>query len=564
MLYSLTDESRVCDNFTKCLSWTSSLVCLTASMICDGISHCYDSHDEMYCPLVAEMEKMSSIKFSCNYRKQQKLYSTDHRFEKFVMWSEHPFSNVLAFRDILNSDCFIKIVASEIKYPHSMKSITIKLNQTYSRIRQFIFASLRLRYSFVRELFVTDTAMFAYNIHTDSSLSSFDGLRRLFVIKTSLKYLSKFLLRDLYFLEYAEFVSNMLLTQIDSYAFHSLLNLKHLVITGSRLITLYYKVFVNLPALLYLNVSNNTIVNVDTGIFDELKNLEKLDISNNDFDLRGNIFLKNEKLSFLKCDTFHFCCYSQTLKHCLTNINEFVSDCDHVIRDRVLYFLVWVNVCATVLLFILVIAHRIEKIITVSIEFDVLITSIFMSDLLLTFYIVSLLAIDMDFKGKYHLYDKHWRDSSLCLLIEFLFIMSNISFLLTIMFIIMKDSTTKWIKNPAKTALLQSVAWVFAYIIGFFNTAIARNKQNTSSICFPEYFDFQNILQMDDFRLTLLQCNIYIVIISIIAQFIRFLLGKYRKYRNISIKAPKEYIILNRMVMANISVWIVIGLLGEF
>ncbi|KAG8291160.1 hypothetical protein J6590_067597 [Homalodisca vitripennis] len=149
-----------------------------------------------------------------------------------------------------------------------------------------------------------------------------------------------------------------------------------------------------MPALLFLNLSENQIRVIEPNVFRSAPLLDKL-----------------------VTDEFRFCCLARNIS-CLPPPDEF-SSCEDLMSNMVLRLCVWLLAGVATVGNVLVIVWRTRYSHCNQVH-SFLITNLALGDLIMGSYLLLIALVDCYYRGVYFIHDSAWRSSRLCALAGFL------------------------------------------------------------------------------------------------------------------------------------------------
>ena len=424
--FCFIDANRTCANQFRC---KNSTVCLPLSQLCDGIVHCPNGDDEIWCWMDCP-DKCSCEGYAVSCIDSQ--LSVEEIFE---------MPNILRSLD-LSFNKQINTLSRRLEMP-----LALYINLSHCDlqiIESYVFSPLtNVKYMDL-----------SYNRLETLLPNTFYGLNRCQLLNlvgnSAIKRIAPLAFAGLNALEELH-IKNTKLDRVSSNMFQGLFRLKRLDISSNLIHTIEYRGFNWLSELLELRMSGNTILHFRNSIFDAL-----------------------DKLEILVSDEYMFCCFkpeSVTDGSCYPHKNEF-SSCRDLMRNETLRFFMWIIGIFALVGNLLSIVFRCTKDRQrLKIGYGVFVTNLAIADFLMGLYLIIIAGADAYYRGRYIENDKLWRFSNLCTAAG---IISTISSEASVFFIclitidrilVIKYPFGNFRFKPRLAILSSKVAWIFSAFI---------------------------------------------------------------------------------------------------
>lgn len=202
------------------------------------------------------------------------------------------------------------------------------------------------------------------------------------------------------------------INDIQPTAFDDLSNLAELDLSFNKLRTLDENTFKGLISLTRLDLSNNFLTTLRREYLSPFVNLQRLILTENELeDVSKDTFTATENLEVLNTDAFKFCCIAANVKECTPEPDEF-SSCEDLMANYALQISIWVlGFCAfigntfVVLWRIKTDRHRVSSF---------FILNLGISDWMMGIYMLIIASVDARYRGEYIVHADSWRNSALC------------------------------------------------------------------------------------------------------------------------------------------------------
>uniref|UniRef100_A0A4W6FEB5 Relaxin family peptide receptor 1 n=1 Tax=Lates calcarifer TaxID=8187 RepID=A0A4W6FEB5_LATCA len=331
------------------------------------------------------------------------------------------------------------------------------------------------------------------NIHQISSMT-FSGLNSLVLLVLLNNSLTKLddICREMPRLNWLDLEGNLIET-IGNVSFCSCSMLTVLVLQRNRISHIHEQAFSVLRKLGELNISYNTIVELQVDHFDKLHKLKSLSIEGIEIgNIQRRMFEPLKYLTHIYFKKFQYCGYAPHVRSCKPNTDG-ISSFEDLLANIVLRVFVWVVSATTCFGNIFVICMR-SYIRSENKLHAMCIISLCCADGLMGIYLFMIGAYDLKFRGEYNRHAQAWMDSSQCQVIGSLAMLSTEVSVLLLTYLTLEKYicivypfqylTPGW----RRTVTILLGIWVFGFIVAFLPLAckgLFRNFYGTNGVCFP-------------------------------------------------------------------------------
>ncbi len=210
---------------------------------------------------------------------------------------------------------------------------------------------------------------------------------------------------------------------LSSGIFAQLQNLLELDLSGNLLSELPPEAFFGLTSLKKLNLDHNNLMFLGRDTLSEVPDLLHLIITNNpDLEMRQDTFDGVQMLNILNSDQYKFCCVAKRVETC-TPVGDEFSSCEDLMANPALQVAIWVLGGAALAGNLFVVTWRLVTDRRKVSSF--LLINLGMSDWLMGVYMFIIASVDVHYRGTYIIYADSWRASSLCQLAGVLAMLSS-------------------------------------------------------------------------------------------------------------------------------------------
>ena len=368
-----------------------------------------------------------------------------------LSWTNSRLSNITkdSFEDFADTLKVLNLNKNRFQYlEHDVFERLIKLiaidlrNNILKQIQQHTFRGLD-------NLQILD---FDRNILKEIQPAAFEGVNNLRVLALSrnmLKGIQPGMFRDLQNLEFLSLFDNRLtdfiigvrellslvvlnlshnpvFDHLFSDTFQSLAMLQGLLLRNISLHFLPVGIFQNLKELLHLDLSDNNLKELGTLVFHKCTLLETLNLTHNPLQwIEENAFVGLNVSTQVFVDDYASCCFVvQAICQSMSPRSPFLT-CERLLPYNVLRVGIWI-VCIFTILFNVLgsLARCKQRQQTKQVQF-LLITNLSISDFLMGVYLIILLSADLYYKDYFPSHSEAWRNSNLCKIAGFLSVLSS-------------------------------------------------------------------------------------------------------------------------------------------
>nr|XP_031540583.1 relaxin receptor 2 [Vicugna pacos] len=279
--------------------------------------------------------------------------------------------------------------------------------------------------------------------------------------------------------------------------FSSLKNLGELNLSGNLITELPPDIFKDLKLLQKLNLSSNPLLYLHKNQFESLRQLQSLDLERIEIpNIDTRMFQPMKNLSYVYFKTFRYCSYAPHVRICRP-LTDGVSSLEDLLANDILRIFVWVIAFITCFGNLFVIGMRS----VIKAENTTHATSIKIlccADCLMGVYLFFIGFFDLKYRGHYQKYALLWMESLQCHLLGFLAVLSSeVSVLLltyltlekflAVVFPFSNIRPRKW-----QTLVILVCIWIVGFLIAvipFWKEDYFGNFYGKNGVCFPLYDD---------------------------------------------------------------------------
>ena len=400
-------------------------------------------------------------------------------------------------------------------------------------------------------------------------------------------------------------LSDNLIQNIEAHFFHNLYNLRELTLSGNPLtrvsrlqhwslpsLQTLHLVQIHMPSasldvlkmfpnIQKLNLSDNSIEQLQGDEFQKLKHLQVLDLRGNPLTLFPiNTFMGLESLNTVFGDNYKLCCPTLlpsrfNLANCKAPSDE-ISGCEEMLRSSIyrgfLSLFAFLSVAGNLVSFIYraIIGHSKNKT-----GFGIFVANLCVSDFLMGIYLSIIGVADLMYRGKYLSKDVTWRYSATCKAAGFLSFLSNevsvfiISLITFDRFLVLRFPFSRLHFTKRRALIASACAWLAGIIMAMIPLLPLTSHwhfYSQSGICIP-----LPVTRKD------YPGNFYFLAIMIIFNFVLFLVivfGQLLIYWSVqknsmrssnSMSSVRDINIAQRLIAVAVSdflCWFPVGLIG--
>lgn len=559
-----------CSEEKKCWAIDNRWICLNQNQICDGISHCYDSHDEHYCTLCSDNCEINKFGLKCIKADVPTINSKTENIGKFINWTSHPLSKIISLSSILGYECSMTFYMNNDK-PNSTEEFEIHSFYHLHRLRQAILSRTLTTIGNSRDVYLFGPPLLVGMDLNDLRL--FHSVEVMIIEQTEITEIPDSVFSPS--LEILNFIQNRFLSRLHIRSFSSLYNLVNLTIAGSNLPLLEGDLFIDLFNLTYLNLSDSNINILGVGILDNLLKLRIFDISKNNIHLTSKLFTFNTMLERIFCDSFTICCIrpaTVTRENCSAQDDD-ISSCDNLIGNRVLAAFLWLFGMMALVGNASVIIYRgfIDKSIFTK-SYFIFIYNLGIADFLMAIYMLIIAYHDSLYDGIYVWNDYNWKRNALCMASGIIsMVSSEASMIFVCLITLERFLCVKFafgtIKLSRRHATFVSFGvWIIACIISVIPTFTYTNFFSRSGVCIGIPLTRGNDVGLEYAVIIFFGLNFLFSCSILVGQFLIFIEVRKSSKRVQSSQHGRNLAVAKRLAVVVITdcfCWIPIGVLGK-
>ncbi|KAL8570306.1 hypothetical protein ACOMHN_011327 [Nucella lapillus] len=511
----------LCPGFYRC---RSSKVCVHPTHMCDGDYQCPQHDDELFCRLTCPQGcRCQGLAFVCS-----------HPFSA----SQHP---QLRYLDARNSAMKPTDLRDNI--------YLVQLNLAHCGIEELpemVFHNLR-------RLDLSDNYITAINMKVFQNLKN---LRHLILSNNKISVISCIACTS----------HHMFLQDVD--------------LSKSQLHEFDTEAFTNFSSIRCLNLSSSPIHTIGLAGFSQTPHLEQLDMRNIPLAHFPKTMLKGlQGLRTVYAENYKLCCKATLpdyfdLNKCFAPTDD-ISSCEDLLRSNVYRFFLWIFASMSIVGNAGSFIYRLSGKEHVSkVGFDVLVTSLSVSDFLMGVYLVIIGAADRLYQGKYIWHDKSWKRNAFCQIAGCLsFLSSEVSAFIICLITLDRllvfrypFSAVRFRRRSAKIAC--AIAWA----IGFALAAIPLLPMTShwrfygqTGICIPLPIT-RNIVNGRKYSFAIMSIlNLFLFVLIALGQVFIFLSVRHNSIHKDPTRQSRDIAIartLATIVLTDFLCWFPLGLLG--
>ncbi|XP_028635609.1 relaxin receptor 2 isoform X3 [Grammomys surdaster] len=339
---------------------------------------------------------------------------------------------------------------------------------------------------------------------TRISQRSFMGLSSLFflsMVSNRLEALPQRLCAQMPQLNWVDMANNRI-KYITNSTFLMCDSLTVLDLSSNMITKLPAHLFSNLHLLQKLNLSSNPLLYVHKNQFGSLKQLQSLDLERIEIpNINTGMFQPMKNLSHIYLKTFRYCSYVPHVRICMPSTDG-ISSSEDLLANSILRVSVWVIAFITCVGNFLVIAVR-SLIKAENTTHAMSIKILCCADCLMGVYLFSVGVFDIKYRGQYQKYALLWMESVPCRLLGFLATLSTevsvllLTFLTLEKFLVIVFPFSNLRLGKRQTAVVLASIWIVGFLIAavpFTSEDYFGNFYGKNGVCFPLHYD-----QAEDF-----------------------------------------------------------------
>ncbi|XP_021042543.1 relaxin receptor 2 isoform X3 [Mus pahari] len=528
--FALADSSMVaplcpkgyfpCGNLTKCLP---------RAFHCDGVDDCGNGADEDHC---GDTSGWTTI-FGTVHGNVNKVTLTQECFLSQYPQHCHCRENEL---ECVKADLkTVPKVSSNITLlslkKNKIHSLPVKVFSRYTELRKIYLQhncithisrraflglhNLQILYlshnciTSLRPGIFKDLHQLAWLILDDNPITrisqkSFTGLNSLFflsMVHNRLEALPERLCAQMPQLNWVDLANNGI-KYVTNSTFLTCDSLTVLDLSSNMITKLPVHLFSDLHLLQKLNLSSNPLLCVHKNQFGSLKQLQSLDLERIEIpNINTGMFQPMKNLSHIYLKTFRYCSYVPHVRICMP-LTDGISSSEDLLANSILRVSVWVIAFITCVGNFLVIAVR-SLIKAENTTHAMSIKILCCADCLMGVYLFSVGIFDIKYRGQYQKYALLWMESVPCRLLGFLATLSTevsvllLTFLTLEKFLVIVFPFSNLRLGKRQTAVVLASIWAAGFLIAavpFTSEDYFGNFYGKNGVCFPLHYD-----QAEDF-----------------------------------------------------------------
>uniref|UniRef100_A0A4W2FKP0 Relaxin receptor 2 n=1 Tax=Bos indicus x Bos taurus TaxID=30522 RepID=A0A4W2FKP0_BOBOX len=279
--------------------------------------------------------------------------------------------------------------------------------------------------------------------------------------------------------------------------FSSLKNLGELDLSSNMISELPPHIFKDLKCLQKLNLSSNPLLYLHKSQFGSLKQLQSLDLERIEIpNINTRMFQPMKNLSYIYFKNFRYCSYAPHVRICMP-LTDGISSFEDLLANNILRVFVWVIAFITCFGNLFVIGMRSF----IKAENTTHATSIKIlgcADCLMGVYLFFIGLCDLKYRGQYQKYALLWMESLQCRLLGFLAMLSTeVSVLLLTYLTLEKFLAVVFPFSNIRPGKWQTLAvliciWIVGFLIAvtpLWKEDYFGNFYGKNGVCFPLYYD---------------------------------------------------------------------------
>ncbi|XP_021018463.1 relaxin receptor 2 isoform X3 [Mus caroli] len=447
--------------------------------------HCYCRENELEC-VKADLKAVPKVSSNVTLLSLKK--NKIHRLPVKV------FSRYTELRKIyLQHNCITHISRRAFLGLHNLQILYLSHNCITS-LRPGIFKDLHQ----LAWLILDDNPI------TRISQKSFMGLNSLFflsMVGNRLEALPETLCAQMPQLNWVDLANNGI-KYVTNSTFLTCDSLTVLDLSNNMITKLPVHLFSDLHLLQKLNLSSNPLLYVHKNQFGSLKQLQSLDLERIEIpNINTGMFQPMKNLSHIYLKTFRYCSYVPHVRICMPSTDG-ISSSEDLLANGILRVSVWVIAFITCVGNFLVIAVR-SLIKAENTTHAMSIKILCCADCLMGVYLFSVGVFDIKYRGQYQKYALLWMESVPCRLLGFLATLSTevsvllLTFLTLEKFLVIVFPFSNLRLGKRQTAVVLASIWVVGFLIAaipFTREDYFGNFYGKNGVCFPLHYD-----QAEDF-----------------------------------------------------------------
>ncbi|KAF6376718.1 relaxin family peptide receptor 2 [Rhinolophus ferrumequinum] len=279
--------------------------------------------------------------------------------------------------------------------------------------------------------------------------------------------------------------------------FSSLKNLGELDLSSNMIMELPAYIFKDLNLLQKLNLSSNPLLYLHKNQFESLKQLQSLDLERIEIpNVNTRMFEPMRNLSHIYFKNFRYCSYAPHVRICMP-LTDGISSFEDLLANDLLRTCVWVIASITCFGNLFVIGMR-SCIKAENTTHAMSIKILCCADCLMGVYLFLVGFFDIKYRGQYQKYALLWMESLPCRLMGLLAVLSTevsvllLTYLTLEKFLVIVFPFSNIRPGKRQTSVILTGIWIVGFLIAvipFWNEDYFGNFYGKNGVCFPLYDD---------------------------------------------------------------------------
>uniref|UniRef100_A0A8C6A4Y3 G-protein coupled receptor 106 n=1 Tax=Marmota marmota marmota TaxID=9994 RepID=A0A8C6A4Y3_MARMA len=268
-------------------------------------------------------------------------------------------------------------------------------------------------------------------------------------------------------------------------------------LSSNMIMELPVHLFKDLKLLQKLNLSSNPLLYLHKNQFGSLKQLQSLDLERIEIpNINTGIFQPMRNLSHIYFKNFRYCSYAPHVRICMPSTDG-ISSFEDLLANNILRIFVWVIAFITCFGNLSVIGMR-SFIKAENTTHAMSIKILCCADCLMGIYLFFIGFFDIKYRGQYQKYALLWMESLPCRLMGFLAMLSTevsvllLTFLTLEKFLVIVFPFSNIRPGKRQTSVILICIWTVGFLIAvipFWSEDYFGNFYGKNGVCFPLYYD---------------------------------------------------------------------------
>nr|XP_027784714.1 relaxin receptor 2 isoform X2 [Marmota flaviventris] len=268
-------------------------------------------------------------------------------------------------------------------------------------------------------------------------------------------------------------------------------------LSSNMIMELPVHLFKDLNLLQKLNLSSNPLLYLHKNQFGSLKQLQSLDLERIEIpNINTGIFQPMRNLSHIYFKNFRYCSYAPHVRICMPSTDG-ISSFEDLLANNILRIFVWVIAFITCFGNLSVIGMR-SFIKAENTTHAMSIKILCCADCLMGIYLFFIGFFDIKYRGQYQKYALLWMESLPCRLMGFLAMLSTevsvllLTFLTLEKFLVIVFPFSNIRPGKRQTSVILICIWTVGFLIAvipFWSEDYFGNFYGKNGVCFPLYYD---------------------------------------------------------------------------